>query len=227
MILRDDLLLALVPPLTFRPGLVFFTAFLKLPAGAALRIERSEFALLDPARRPLDIRRDAFGLTTATHLVGPFSGKLRDDVLLRAEAAVACWRLNDLAVEAPLAPLGTPPEAPRIVYLPLQVPLKEDCHVAFTLVNAGASPIDLPRAMQAARCWMDGVPYESTAGAHWDGSYLIRPQSAGSCTFRLSDFPGAPQRGRHETSIEILGQRSPPEHVDWRGEPWVPPRLRD
>lgn len=225
MFARDDILVALTPPIGHRPEWASLVAYLKVARGTELAVERSELALVDAAGRTLETRRDAFGLAAGMRIAGPYSRSFGDDTLRPNKAVHARWRLNEFSLDAGLVFSESEWQAPRVVYLPLQVPLADDCHILVRLVNLGEAPINLANGMREAVCWVDGVPYASTAGRVWNGGYLVQPRQATTRRFRLADFPWAPRHGTHEVSLEMVGARSPAEVVTWRGEPWLDERF--
>lgn len=223
VLVRDEILMALVPPIGYRSEWGSLLAFLKLARGAELDLECTELEFFDAGGCTLERRQDAFGLRVGMHLSGPYSEKLGDDSRRPERAVLARWRLNEFAVETELVVPEDEESFPRVVYLPLQVPLPTDEHIIVSIVNRGLEPIDIAEGMREAVLWVDGTPYASVAARLWNGGYLVRPNRATTRRFRLSDFPGAPRQGAHETSLEILGARSLPQVVEWRGEAWTEP----
>lgn len=216
LLVRDDLLMALVPPIGYRSRWTSLLAFLKLAQGMALSVDRSELDFFDARETKLARWQNAFGLSTGLHLNGPYSEKLSDDRLRPEAATLAKWSLNDFQIETNLVESQCIPLSVR--YLPLQVPIEQDAHLVVSIVNLGETFLNIAIGMQEAVCRCDRVAYASTAARVWNGTYLIRPGRATRRCFRLSDFPGIPRQGTHAISLEILGQSSPPQTVTWCGD---------
>lgn len=218
--MEDDLLIRLVPPFGPRAEMRPLLAYLKLAPGAALVAGRSTLELVDEGGRVLATRENAFGVAEGTPLAGPHSVRLADDDPRPEGAASARWRLGELSAETPLANPEAEWPAPRLVCLELQVPVADDPHLVVTVANTGGEPLDIATGMREAVLRVDGAAYASTAGRVWNGPYLVRPGHVTTRQFSLGDFPGAPRSGTHQVSLEILGMRTAPQTVTWRGEPW-------
>jgi hypothetical protein len=217
VLVKDNFLLAIVPPAGYRAEWGAILGFLKVAGGAVMRTERSELEFLNVKRETVEVRDDAFGLKSQTILTGPYSERFADDSRRPESAVLARWRINDTEIETSLAePEGT---ALRVIYLPLQVAKEKDPHIVFTLINRGGEMLNIADGIREAVCRADATPYRSNTGGHWDGSYRLRPGHATTRQLNLDDFPGIPRSGRHEMSLEILGVTSEPAMIDWRGQP--------
>jgi hypothetical protein len=221
VLVKENLLMTLVPPIGYRSEWGALLGFLKLARSTEVVVECSDLEFFDGDERSLQKRHNAFGLTTGMRLSGPHFQKIGDDNRRPEAAVLAKWQLNQFSVSTNLVVLTTAWQALRVVYLPLQVPLPEDHHIVVTIVNLSEDPINIADGMREARCWVDGVAYESVAARLWNGRYLIQPQQATTRLFKLNDFPGVPRHGIHEMSLEILGAFSPPQFVNWCGESWT------
>ena len=214
------LLLGLVSRFGRRPEWQPTSAWLKLARDTELAIASSVIDFLDSAGRVLGSYPSAFGLAAVDHLRGPYCEQLADERPFPALSTQQRWRLNDREVCGPVA---APRAALRCIYLPLQVPLPDDPHFIIGFENLTERPVNIADAMCSARCWVDGVPFDSIAGRVWNEVYLTPPGSATNRRFRLADFPGAPRSGAHLVSLEFAGLRTPEDVLEWTGEPWLAP----
>ena len=211
---RDGLLIALVPPLGFRSEWAALSGYLKIASYYSFEIETSELVILDASGNEIEVRHAAFGLGSKTKLAGPYSHKFSDHPRRPANAAVFCWRINDLSVRTGLVSDET--ASLRVIYLPLQVGIERDPHIIVTVVNRTAGMLNFAEGVRTAVCIADGKRFTSTRGGHWDGGTAIQPRKASTVRFSLDDFPGIPRTGCYEMQFEILGHVSELELVEWK-----------
>ncbi len=211
----DGILIALVPPLGFRSEWGALSGYLKIAAGKALEIKRSELLFWDAAENVIEARRQAFGLGDKTKLAGPYSHRFSDDARRPAETATVRWRANDM--EAGTRLTESEGVSLRVIYLPLVVSTEGDPHIIVTVVNRTDATLNIAEGVRSAACIVDGKRFSSNAGGHWDGGSHIQPKKSITKQFSLRDFPGVPLSGQHEMRFEILGFRSEPEIIEWTG----------
>ena len=171
----------------------------------------------------LEVRPDAFGLTREYRLEPPCSRALTEPRGAVPGATRAEWRLNGWRVCSALAAPEAAWSGLIVHWLPLMVPAADDRHLVADVVNTGGAEINILTGIRSAILWVDGTAYPSAAGWTWNGRPMVAPGHTRSVRFSLTDFPSAPLQGEHEMALEMLGRRSPPETVDWRGAPWVRP----
>jgi hypothetical protein len=214
LFIKDDVMLALLPPIGFRSQRGSVLAYLKVADRTEIHIQRSELELLNGDGDVVESRVPAFGIKSDTIIKGPYSERFADDSRREESAVCIRWRLNGFEVKASLLePEGI---ALRVVYLPLQITKEKDPHIVFTLVNRGNEILNIADGIRNAVCRADGSSYQSNTGGHWDGGYQVPPLYATTHEFNLGDFPGIPRTGRHVMSLRILGQTSEPETIDWK-----------
>jgi hypothetical protein len=160
-------------------------------------------------------RCNGFGIMGETEIHGPYSTRFSDDSRRPTGAAAVHWRVNGMEVEVELIELEG--NVLRVVYLPLQVAVKDDPHIVVTIVNHTGEMLNIAEGIRNAACYADGNRYPSNTGGHWDGGTHVQPEKAVTKQFSLADFPGVPQAGMHQMNFEILGIRSESEMVDWKG----------
>ena len=219
----DDFLIALLQAGGPRSKMMPTRVVLKVLREGVVKIEHSTLEFTDVDGRLVGEEVSAFGLKSNDSLKSPFVMRLSSNKARPDNAVFQNWTINNWSVSCPIEFEEQGSQTLNAVFLPLKVPIQADEHILLDIVNRTSEPMNIMEGVQTAVCVVDGESFASNIGGTWNGRYLLNPGNLTTRRFRLGDFPGTPNHGRHEISLHLLGMRTRTEIVSWVGKSWINP----